>query len=121
MQNHYTGHIAAAFTPMHEEGSLNLAQVAPIVDYLVRIQISGLYVCGSTGEGPSLSSEERRATAAAYVEAAAGKLPVIIQVGHNSLAEASALARHAEKIGADAISTLPPLYYKLKSLETLKL
>ena len=119
MQNHYTGLIAAAFTPMHEDGSLNLAQVAPIVDYLVRIQISGLYVCGSTGEGPSLSSEERRATAAAYVEAAAGKLPVIIQVGHNSLAEASALARHAEKIGADAISTLPPLYYKLKSLETL--
>jgi N-acetylneuraminate lyase len=119
MQNHYTGLIAAVFTPMREDGSLDPGRIPGIVDYLIHTQISGLYVCGSTGEGPSLSSEERRATAAAYMEAAAGKLPVIIQVGHNSLAEARALASHAEAIGADAISALPPWYFKIDSLETL--
>ncbi len=119
MQHHYTGLIAAVFTPMHKDGSLDPAQIPRIVDHLIRTQISGLYVCGSTGEGPSLSSEERRDTAAAYIEAVAGKLPVIVQVGHNSLTEAHALASHAEAVGADAISALPPWYFKFDSLETL--
>ena len=119
MQDRYTGLFAAVFTPMCRDGSLNLTQIQPMVDYLVRARISGLYVCGSTGEGPSLSSEERRAVAAAYVKAAAGKLPVVVQVGHNSLAEASALASHAQSIGADAISTMPPSYFKFSSLGTL--
>ena len=119
MQDGFTGLFAAVFTPMCGDGSLNLTQIQPIVDYLLRAQISGLYVCGSTGEGPSLSSEERRAVAAEYVKAAAGKLPVIVQVGHNSLTEACALASHAQAIGADAISALPPSYFKFSSLETL--
>jgi N-acetylneuraminate lyase len=119
MQSHYTGLIAAVFTPMCKDGSLNPGQIPRIVEHLIRTQVSGLYVCGSTGEGPSLSSEERRATAEAYIEAAAGKLPVIVQVGHNSLTEARALASHAEAIGVDAISALPPWYFKFDSLETL--
>lgn len=119
MQDLYTGLFAAVFTPMCRDGSLNPTQVQPMVDYLLRAQISGLYVCGSTGEGPSLSSEERRAVAVEYVKAAAGKIPVVVQVGHNSLAEASELASHAQAIGADAISALPPSYFKFSSLETL--
>ena len=119
MEHDYRGLFAAVFTPMHQDGSLNLVQVQPIVDHLVRTEISGLYVCGSTGEGPSLSSDERRAVAAAYVEAAARKLPVIVQVGHNSLAEARQLAAHAQGIGADAISAVPPTYFRTDSLKTL--
>jgi len=119
MQDRYTGLFAAVFTPMRGDGSLNLTQIQPMVDYLLRTEISGLYVCGSTGEGPSLSSDERRAVAAEYVKAAAGKLPVIVQVGHNSIAEARELASHAQAIGADAISALPPSYFKFSSLETL--
>jgi N-acetylneuraminate lyase len=119
MQVHYTGLFAAVFTPMYPDGSVNPAQIQPLVDYMVGAQISGLYVCGSTGEGPSLSSDERRTVAAAYVEASAGKLPVIVQVGHNSLAEARALASHTQAIGADAISALPPSYFKFRSVETL--
>jgi N-acetylneuraminate lyase len=119
MENRYAGLIAAVFTPMGEDGSLNLGQIPSVVDHLVRAQIGGLYVCGTTGEGPSLSSEERRATATAYVEAAAGKLPVIVQVGHNSLTESRGLVSHAETIGADAVSAMPPAYFKFESLKTL--
>jgi len=115
----YRGLFAAAFTPMHEDGSLNLERIPSIVDYLVATQAGGLYVCGTTGEGPSLSSDERRAVAAAYVEAAAGRMPVIVQVGHNSLAESRELASHAEGIGADAISAMPPTYFKVSSLKVL--
>jgi N-acetylneuraminate lyase len=63
-------------------------------------------VCGTTGEGESLSAAERSAIAEAYVAAAAGRLPVLVQVGHNSYAQARELAAHAQRIGADGISAL---------------
>lgn len=119
MKYRLTGLVAATFTPMHQDGSLNLDQVGPIVDYLADDGISAIYACGSTGEGPLLTIEERKATAAAYVEAASGRLPVVIQVGHSSLAEARDLAAHAREIGADAISATAPYYFKPDSVDVL--
>ena len=113
------GLVAATFTPMHADGSLNLGQVCPIVDYLVDRGLSAIYVCGSTGEGPSLTMGEREATAAAFVEAAAGRLPVVVQVGHTSLAEARRLAAHAQEVGAEAISAVAPYYFKPQSVDVL--
>jgi N-acetylneuraminate lyase len=114
-----SGLVAATFTPMHPDGSLNLAMTKPIVDHLIRSGLSGLYVCGSTGEGPLLTTEERKKTAAAYVEAAAGRLPVVIQVGHSSVVEARELAAHAQQIGADATSAVAPYYFKPASVSVL--
>ena len=114
-----TGLVAATFTPMDVKGNLKLDIVGPIVDHLVATGVRGLYVCGSTGEGVSLSSEEREETAKAYVDASAGRLPVVIQVGHNALVEAQRLAAHAQSIGADAISATPPTYFKPDSTENL--
>ena len=114
-----TGLNAAVFTPMHEDGSLNLDQVGPIVDRLAADGISGIYVCGSTGEGPLLSTAERRSVAAAYVEAASGRLPAVVHVGHASLSEAKDLARHARQVGADAVSAVAPWYFKPSSVANL--
>lgn len=114
-----TGLVAATFTPMRPDGSLNLDQVQPLVDRLVAQGIGALYVCGSTGEGPSLTSDERCRTAAAYVRAAGGRLPVVVQVGHNCLAEARELAAGAASVGADAISAAPPSYFRPASIEAL--
>lgn len=113
------GLIAATFTPMHADGSLNLGHVPSIVDRLIQYKIGGLYVCGSTGEGPLLTTEERKAVAEAYVSASAGRIPVIIQTGHTSNWEARGLAEHAAAIGADGLSALPPFYIKPDSLEML--
>jgi N-acetylneuraminate lyase len=119
LQYRIKGIVPAVFTPMHPDGSLNLDLVKPMTDQLVREGVGGLYVCGSTGEGPSLSREERISVAEAYVNAAAGRVPVIIQVGHNSIKEAQTLAAHAQMVGADAISAVPPSYYKPASLDNL--
>lgn len=113
------GLIAATFTPMHADGTLNLAMVPELVERLVRHKLGGLYVNGSTGEGPSLTSTERKFAAEAYIRAAKGRLPVIVQVGHASNWEARELAAHAAAAGADAISALPPIYFKPDSIETL--
>ena len=114
-----TGLVAATFTPFHANGSLRLEQVPLVVEHLVQQNIRGIFVCGSTGEGPSLTIQERKQVAQAYVEAAQGKLFTFVHVGHNSLAEAQALAQHAEQIGADAISATVPSYFKIQTLDTL--
>ena len=119
MEYRLVGLIAATYTPMHEDGSLNLGQVPRMVDYLERAGIDGLYICGSTGEGMSLSSDERRAVAGAYVQAAKGRFKTIVQVGHNSLVESRQLAAHAQQIGADAISATAPSYFKVGSVDVL--
>lgn len=113
------GLIAATYTPLGNDGGLKTDIIQPLVDFLLRQGVSGLYVCGSTGEGMSLSSDERIAVTNAYVQAANGRLPVIVQVGHNSLVEARNLARAAEQAGADAISATCPSYFKVSSVATL--
>lgn len=114
-----SGLIAATYTPLHNDGSVNLKAIPALVDHLLHSSITGLYVCGSTGEGMSLSSEERRNVSQAFTQAAAGRVPVIVQVGHNSLQEAGELAAHAQSIGADIISATCPSYFKVGTVEGL--
>jgi N-acetylneuraminate lyase len=114
-----TGLIAATYTPLTDDGDLNLSQVGPLVEHLLASQVDGLYVCGSTGEGMSLSSDERRALATESINVAAGRVPVMVHVGHNSLREAASLARHAQELGARALSATCPSYYGIGSLEVL--
>ena len=114
-----TGLIAATFTPMHADCQVNLTPIPGMVEALAAQGITGLYVCGSTGEGPSLTTAERKAVAEAFVEAAQGRIPVIVQVGHNSVEEARSLAAHAAQIGADAISAVSPSYFKPEDMGIL--
>ncbi|NNJ24097.1 dihydrodipicolinate synthase family protein [Alienimonas chondri] len=114
-----TGLVAATHTPFAADGRLYLDAAAPLVDRLVADGVAGLFVCGSTGEGMSLTADERRATTAAFVAAAAGRVPVLAHVGHNSLAEARSLAAHAAEVGADAVSATSPSYFKPNSVAAL--
>ena len=114
-----SGLIAAPFTPFHADGSLNPEAIEPYAELLVQSGVRGAFVCGSTGEGHSLSVEERMTIASAWMKAARKRLSVMIHVGHNSLVEAKTLAAHAESIGADAIAALAPSYYKPRTVEDL--
>lgn len=111
--------VAATFTPFRADGTVDLKRIRPVVDHIIGQGASGLYVCGSTGEGPSLTTVERQSVALAHIQAADRRVPVVIQVGHNSMEEARLLAQHAQRNGADAISATPPGYFKPESLETL--
>ncbi len=114
-----TGLIAAAFTPMNVDGHIDVSPIPEMVDALLRQGITGLYVCGSTGEGPSLTTSERKSVAQAYVESVAGRVPVVVQVGHNAIEDAKRLATHAASIGADALSAVSPSYFIPESVSTL--
>jgi len=114
-----TGLVAATFTPMKSDGCLDLQRIAAVCDFVLGQGVDGLFLCGSTGEAPSLTNEERMQVASAYHRAAAGRVPVVVHVGHNSLADARTLAAHAEQMGADAIAVVPPSYFPLSSIEVL--
>ena len=113
------GLVAATFTPLREDRSLHLEAIPPMVDRLISQGVAALYVLGSTGEGASLTFDERCAVAESFVCAADGRLPVIVQVGSESLMQARNLAAHASRVGADAISAVSPVYFKPDSVETL--
>ena len=75
-----SGLVAAVVTPMDEAGELNLEVVPQIVDHLERNKVTGIYIVGSTGEGMSLTDEERRAVAEAFVGVAKGRMKTFVQV-----------------------------------------
>jgi N-acetylneuraminate lyase len=103
--------VAAVPTPMNPDGSVNLEAVGPMCELLVADGVSGLFACGSTGEGHSLTTAERKAVAGAFADALAGRLPLIVHVGHNALRDAQDLAAHAQSIGAAAVAACPPSYF----------
>lgn len=114
-----TGLIAATTTPFDQSGAVDLDSIGPMIDRLLKTGVTGLYVCGSTGEGMSLSCQERKSVVEATISSCAGRVPVIVQVGHNCLSDAAELARHAQQAGADVVSATCPSYFKVEDSECL--
>ncbi|MFW6414060.1 MAG: dihydrodipicolinate synthase family protein [Verrucomicrobiota bacterium] len=110
MRNKTEGLIAAPFNPMHNDGSVNLANVKPYVDYLQNNGVGGVFINGTTGEGLSLTPTERKQLAETWRQSC-DKLKLIVHVTHQSYKEAGELARHAEDIGADAIGMTAPSFF----------
>lgn len=106
------GLIAASFTPMDASGKINLSVIDKYADLLASSGMTGVFVCGTTGESLSLTIEERKAIVAQWVNSAGGRFKVIVHVGSNSQFEAMELARHAYEVGADAIGSMAPCFFK---------
>ena len=112
MHTRYRGLIAAPFTPFNADLSVNL-DVIPAYARLLRDNgVSAAFICGTTGEGMSLTQAERVAVAEEWIRHADDKLRVIVHVGHNCLADAQELSRHAAAIGASAIAACAPSFFK---------
>lgn len=110
--NHFTGLMAAPFTPFDRKSNLNTDIIPAYVEKLVADGVKGIFVCGSNGEGPNMTVEERMHTAKAFSDVAAGRLKLFVHVGHTSIRESQKLAEHAVQIGADAISSVSAFYFK---------
>ena len=107
------GVMPALITPYHPDGSVNVEMIRRLVTSQIEDGADGFFVCGSTGEGLFLTPEERITVARTVIETAAGHVPVIVHVGAVSTNEAVLLAQDAKKAGATAVSSLPPIYYKV--------
>ena len=112
------GALAAAVTPL-QDGCLDGAAIAPYVEFLAGHGLDGVLVLGTTGEGVLFTPEERREIAAAFVDAARGKLQVAIHCGAQTTHDTLALAEHAAALGAEAVAVIAPPYYALDEEELL--
>ena len=119
MTSKLTGLIAAPFTAMNADCSLNLPMIEHQARTLVENRITGAFICGTTGEGLSLTTEERVQIAEKWKSAAPPSLKIIVHVGHQSINESKRLAAHAEKIGAAAFATIAPTFFRVANLDQL--
>lgn len=110
MSNH--GLVAAVFTPFDKDLNIDLSKVGRIVDYLIKAGVEGFFVAGTTGEGVSLDKKERMLLLEEYVNQTSKRAKVIAHIGSLSIQETKQLAEHAQFVGSDAISLLPPFYFK---------
>lgn len=109
------GVIPAMFTTFDENEEVDLKRAKVLTEYLVETGVHGLYITGSTGEGFLMTGEERMRFAETVVHAVDGRLPVIVHVGDIGTKKTIELAQHAQRIGADAISSVPPFYYQFSN------
>ena len=107
----FDGIYTALVTPFDSAGKINSGAVQRLVEDNIKKGVSGFYVCGSTGESYLLSKEERKYLLEAVCEAAEKKADVLVNIGLFSTEYAIELAKHAEKQGVKAVSSVPPFYF----------
>ena len=117
MYEKFKGIFPALLTPFNEDESINFDALKQLVNRLIAQGVKGFYVDGSTGEAFLLTIEERKQLIRAVAEYAKGKCTLIAQIGSIALPDAIELARCAESAGYDAISSVPPFYYKFSFAE----
>jgi N-acetylneuraminate lyase len=110
----FTGVFPAFYACYADNGEISRDRAAKLADFYQSIGIRGLYVTGSSGECVFHTVEERKATLEAVMEAVGGKMTVIAHIAAPATRDSIELARHAEKLGVDAIAMVPGFYYGLK-------
>jgi len=107
------GIITALLTPFTEKGDLDEEALQQLVEFQIKSGIHGLYPCGTVGEGPTMSIEQRKQVAEIVVDQVKARIPVIVHIGAINTTMTVELAKHAEKVGADALGCVTPYYFTL--------
>lgn len=102
----------AMVTPFDRKGNLDLKKMSQLIDYLIDNGSDSLLVAGTTGESPTLSSEEKLALFSHSAHHAAGRVPVIAGTGGNNTHAAVEFTKKAEQTGIDGILLVAPYYNK---------
>lgn len=103
----------AIVTPFGREGRIDIDRFERLLDWQVKVGVTGFFVGGSTGEGLYLTADERKAIAEAAVRTAGGRAAVMVHVGALTTEQSVELAQHAAAVGADALSSIAPVYYRV--------
>jgi 4-hydroxy-tetrahydrodipicolinate synthase len=106
------GSLVAIVTPMHDDGSLDLASYKRLIEWHIESGTSAIVAVGTTGESPTVDVAEHIELVKVAVEQCAGRVPVIAGTGANSTKEAVTLTQHARQAGAALTLQVAPYYNK---------
>ena len=105
------GVLLPIITPFDDRVRVDEEMMRQLVDFHISAGVQGLFVLGSTGQGPAMTIEERKHAAAIALDQAKKRIPVVIHVGTADAWSTTDLAEHAAAHGADAVAIVPPYYY----------
>ena len=111
------GVIPAVMTCFNENGDFDEKRQRALIDYFLQNKVNGLYLTGSSGEAFLMESKEREKVVEVVIDAVSGRIPIIVHVGDVGTRKSIKLAQHAYKVGADAISSVPPFYFNFSNEE----
>lgn len=104
------GIIVPLLTPLQDRDTLDPEGLDRLIDHVIEGGVHGLFLLGTTGEGPSLSYRLRRELISRSVRQAAGRVPVLVGISDTAFVESANLAQYAADAGADAVILAPPYY-----------
>lgn len=103
--------------PLLEQDVLDKEAAKKLIEHVIEGGVSGIFLLGSTGEGPSLSYKARREVVSYCCEVVAKRLPVLVGVSDTAFGETIALAKFAHEAGASAIVLTQPYYFTMGQSE----
>lgn len=106
------GIMPALATPLCKDENVNLFVLRELVEFFLNKGANGFYLAGATGEGLAIRPDQRRLLAESAIRQVGGRVPCIVQVASTDFSEVIRLAKHAESVGADAISSTPPIFFR---------
>lgn len=108
----FQGVMPALITPLTKDGKLNKSVLKQLIEDLLKKGADGFYIGGATGEGLVIDADVHKELTTESIRIVNHRVPCIIHVARTNTNEMLDLARHAEREGAEAISAIPPLFYK---------
>ncbi|CAG9619657.1 4-hydroxy-tetrahydrodipicolinate synthase [Sutcliffiella rhizosphaerae] len=102
----------AMVTPFDNKGNIDFNKTTQLINYLITNGTDSLVIAGTTGESPTLSTEEKLALFEHTVKVVDGRIPVIAGTGSNNTRASIDLTKKAEALGVDAIMLVAPYYNK---------
>lgn len=108
----FQGSMVALVTPMLDDGSVDDAALAALIEFHIEAGTDAIVAVGTTGESATLTVPEHAKVIKRIIELVAKRIPVIAGTGANATAEAIELTQHAKYAGADACLLVTPYYNK---------
>lgn len=111
------GIIPPMVTPLLENGELDINGLNRLIKHLCNGGIHGIFLLGTTGEGPSLDHELRKQVISEACAILKKRVPLLVCITDTSFNESIALALHAKEAGADYLVVAPPYYFPISQGE----
>ena len=108
----FHGVYPALITPVTEGNKVNVEVLEQLINFHKSQNTEGFYIGGATGEGLLIEKEQRKILAEKACQFAGPDVTKIVHIAAMNFEESIELAKHAESVGADAISAIPPIYFK---------
>ena len=113
------GMIPPMLTPLAGEDALDVAGLERLIEHILAGGVHGLFLLGSTGEGPSLSERLKGELIEHSARIVNRRVPLLVGISDSSLADSVALAKHAAEAGTDAVVCTSPFYFPISDAEHL--